>query len=69
MEELKLPDYLDEETKILRYYGDNRKTGRVLTDTKKKSNLILETTFAMLNKGVDLEDIDEENEYILKNIL
>lgn len=57
MEELEWPDYLDEETGIFRYYGDNRQPGRALTDTKKKGNLILETTFALLNEGTHLEDI------------
>jgi hypothetical protein len=32
--ELEWPDYLDEETGIFRYYGDNRKPGRAITDTK-----------------------------------
>ena len=57
MEELEWPDYLDEETGIFRYYGDNRTPGKELTDTKKKGNKILETTFALLNEGVKLEDI------------
>lgn len=57
MEELEWPDYLDEETGIFRYYGDNRLPGRELTDTKKKGNLILETVFGMLNEGENLEDI------------
>ncbi len=57
MEELEWPDYLDEETGIFRYYGDNRKPGKEITDTKKKGNLILETTFALLNEGVHLDDI------------
>ena len=57
MEELEWPDYLDEETGVFRYYGDNREPGRALTDTKKKGNLILETTFALLNEGIHLEDI------------
>lgn len=34
MSELEWPDYLDEETGIFRYYGDNRKPGRAITDTK-----------------------------------
>lgn len=38
MEELEWPDYLDEETGVFRYYGDNREPGRELTDTKKKGN-------------------------------
>lgn len=57
MEELEWPDYLEEETGIFRYYGDNREPGRELTDTKKKGNLILETVFALLNEGMPLDDI------------
>lgn len=57
MEELEWPDYLEEETGIFRYYGDNREPGRELTDTKKKGNLILETVFALLNEGMHLDDI------------
>lgn len=57
MDELEWPDYLDEETGIFRYYGDNRKPGRELTDTPKKGNKILETVFALLNEGTKLEDI------------
>lgn len=57
MEELEWPDYLDEETGVFRYYGDNREPGRELTDTKKKGNKILETVFALLNEGTQLEDI------------
>ncbi len=57
MEELEWPDFLEKETGIFRYYGDNREPGRGLTETKKKGNLILENTFAMLNEGTNLEDI------------
>lgn len=57
MEELEWPDYLEEETGIFRYYGDNREPGRLLTDTKKKGNLILENVFALLNEGLHLDDI------------
>ncbi|MDO4466884.1 MAG: restriction endonuclease [Bacillota bacterium] len=57
MEELEWPDYLDEETGIFRYYGDNRTPGRALTDTKKKGNQILEDTFNLLNSGSGYEDI------------
>ena len=49
MGELEWPDYLDEETGIFRYYGDNRKPGRELTDTKLKGNALLEIVFGMLN--------------------
>ena len=57
MEELEWPDYLDEETGIFRYYGDNREPGRELTDTKKKGNKILEDAFALLNSGNKLDDM------------
>ncbi len=57
MEELEWPDYLDKETGIFRYYGDNREPGRELTDTKKKGNRILEMAFGLLNEGVHLEDM------------
>lgn len=57
MEELEWPDYLEEETGIFRYYGDNREPGRELTDTKKKGNKILEDVFALLNEGSSLEEI------------
>lgn len=57
MSELEWPDYLDEETGILRYYGDNRKPGRAITDTKQGGNKLLETVFAILNEGSDLTDI------------
>src|SRR5574344_1383070 len=33
MQELEWPDYLDEETGIFRYYGDNRSPGRTILDT------------------------------------
>lgn len=57
MQELEWPDYLDEETGIFRYYGDNREPGKEITDTKKKGNKILETVFTLLNEGIALEDI------------
>lgn len=57
MEELEWPDYLDEETGIFRYYGDNREPGRELTDTKKKGNKILEDVFGLLNEGKRLGEI------------
>lgn len=34
MEELEWPDYFDTESGIFRYYGDNRKPGNGLTETK-----------------------------------
>ena len=57
MEELEWPDFLEEETGIFRYYGDNRSPGRNLTDTHKKGNKILEMTFDLLNSGTSLEDM------------
>lgn len=57
MEELEWPDYLEEETGIFRYYGDNRTPGRLLTETKKGGNKVLENTFALLNDGRHLDDI------------
>lgn len=57
MSELEWPDFLDEETGVFRYYGDNRQPGRALTDTRKKGNKILEDTFAVLNSGKNLDDI------------
>lgn len=57
MSELEWPDYLDEETGIFRYYGDNRKPGRAITDTKQGGNKLLENVFEILNSGIDLKDI------------
>ncbi len=49
MSELAWPDYLDEETGIFRYYGDNRNPGKALLDTPRKGNLLLEFVFDCLN--------------------
>ena len=49
MEELEWPDYLDEETGIFRYYGDNRKPGQDIHNTKKNGNLLLRDIFEKLN--------------------
>ncbi|SEM19807.1 Restriction endonuclease [Butyrivibrio sp. ob235] len=57
MSELEWPDYLDEETGVFRYYGDNRHPGKELTDTKKKGNAVLEMVFALLNEGCHLDDM------------
>ncbi len=57
MSELEWPDYLDEETGIFRYYGDNRKPGRAITDTKQGGNKLLENIFGVLNSGIGLKDI------------
>ncbi len=57
MTELEWPDYLDVETGIFRYYGDNRKAGNELTKTKQGGNKLLEEVFSILNSGKNLEDI------------
>lgn len=49
MQELAWPDYLDEETGIFRYYGDNRNPGRALLDTPRKGNQLLEFVYDCLN--------------------
>ena len=57
MSEFEWPDYLDEETGIFRYYGDNRKPGRLLTNTKQGGNKLLEQVFSNLNFNKNLKDI------------
>ena len=57
MNELEWPDYLDEETGVFRYYGDNRKPSRPITQTKQGGNKLLEDVFATLNSSDDLTDI------------
>ena len=57
MEELEWPDYLDEETGIFRYYGDNRKAGNDIHNTKAKGNILLKTVFDILSEKSHLEDI------------
>lgn len=49
MQELAWPDYLDEETGIFRYYGDNRTPGKTILDTPRKGNQLLELVFDFLN--------------------
>lgn len=51
MEELEWPDYLDEETGIFRYYGDNKKLGNDIRNTKKNGNILLEQVFSILNSN------------------
>lgn len=57
MSELEWPDYLDPETGVFRYYGDNRQPGREITNTKLKGNALLEYVFALLNGAGDRGDI------------
>lgn len=55
MEEIEWPDYLDKETGVFRYYGDNRTAGNELN--KKPGNKLLEETFKILNSGENLYEI------------
>lgn len=57
MSELEWPDFLDEETGIFRYFGDNRKPGREITNTKLKGNELLEWVFETLNSKKSLKDM------------
>ena len=57
MEEKEWPDYLDEDTGIFKYYGDNRKPGNGITKTRKGGNLILEEVFDRLDRGINLKDM------------
>ena len=57
MNEPEWPDFLNEETGLFRYYGDNRTPGRTITDTKLKGNALLEEVFALLNGVGDRSDI------------
>ena len=55
MSEPEWPDFLNQETGLFRYYGDNRTPGQAITDTKLKGNTLLEEVFAQLN-GVGKRD-------------
>lgn len=57
MAELEWPDYLDVETGVFRYYGDNRKPGNDITNTKQGGNKLLEEVFSILNSNSNIEDI------------
>lgn len=54
--ELAWPDYLDTESGVFRYYGDNRKPGSAIHETKRGGNLLLREVFDALH-GNRLEDI------------
>lgn len=54
-ENIDWPDTIDIETGIYKYYGDNRKPGHEIHDTKKKGNLILKNIFDSLHR--DRKDI------------
>ncbi|HMK18322.1 MAG TPA: restriction endonuclease [Chitinophagaceae bacterium] len=48
-ENLDWPDNIDTETGIFKYYGDNKKPGHEIHDTKKKGNLMLKNLFEALH--------------------
>ncbi len=52
--ELEWPDYIDTESGIFQYYGDNRKAGHKLHETTKRGNSLLRDTFNLLS-GSDLD--------------
>ena len=49
LEEVEWPDYLDKETGVLRYFGDNRTPGKALHDTPKKGNEYLKDIYSILD--------------------
>lgn len=57
MSENEWPDFLDVETGIFRYYGDNRLPGKQILDTKLKGNKLLEEVFSILNSKGPYDDI------------
>lgn len=57
MDELAWPDFLDYETGIFRYYGDNRTPGNDITHTKQGGNKLLEEVFSLLNSTSGIKDI------------
>lgn len=50
-EETEWPDFLDIETGIFTYYGDNRTPGNTILDTPKKGNQCLENLFNWTHEG------------------
>ncbi|WP_411678427.1 restriction endonuclease [Caproicibacter sp.] len=57
LSELEWPDYLDAESGVFRYYGDNRHPGNDLHDTRKKGNALLRDVFSWLNNPDDINKI------------
>jgi len=47
------PDFLDNETGLFYYYGDNKKPGHELHDTFRKGNLLLKTVFDFVHKDLE----------------
>jgi len=55
--EIDWPDFLDVETGVLRYFGDNRTPGKSLHDTPKKGNRHLRDIFAKIDSSIERKDI------------
>lgn len=55
--EIEWPDYLNPETGVLRYFGDNRTPGKSLHDTPKKGNQYLKEIFAKIDSSEERKDI------------
>jgi len=55
--EIEWPDFLDLETGVLRYFGDNRTPGKSLHDTPLKGNHNLREIFAKLDSPTKRKDI------------
>lgn len=49
--EIDWPDYLDTQTGVLTYYGDNRSPGHDLHDTQRGGNLLLRDTFDVARRA------------------
>lgn len=56
-EEIEWPDYLDVESGILRYYGDNRTPGKELHDTPRNGNKYLREIFSWIDMPENRKDI------------
>ena len=56
-EELEWPDYLDAESGVFRYYGDNRNPGSELHSTRKKGNALLKEVFSWLNDEESIKNV------------
>lgn len=56
-QEVEWPDYLDRETGLLRYYGDNRTPGKALHDTHKKGNRHLREIFSKIDIASERKNI------------
>ena len=53
MTDMDWPDFLDEETGIFYYFGDNKRPGHELHDTVRKGNLLLKTLFDQIHQDLE----------------